>query len=174
MLFFFFLLPPKFHFGILLQLQEYYPFCDVIYSGLEDKKPQTSLGVALEGALTLAIAAAPAAASLAQPLASVCLILQSLFITVWIGTGEGTIGLCPKLQHFHLAGFKMCLWAPQELIAWRITVGHLAVLQVLEPHKIFGDELPGLPKDGVPPPSIYSTGETKNQSVEVSKVYCLL
>lgn len=52
-------------------------------------------------------------------------------------------------QDLHLACFSMGLGTPQELIAWRITVGHLPVLQVLQLHQILGHELPGLTKDAV-------------------------
>ena len=58
------------------------------------------------------------------------------------------------LQHLHLIGLNTGSRAPQELLVWRITTGHLSVLQVLLLHQIFGDELSGLPKDPLPPPRI--------------------
>ena len=45
---------------------------------------------------------------------------------------------------------------PQELTAWRITVRHLPVLQVILLHSICGDELLGLPINEMLPPSIHS------------------
>ena len=61
-------------------------------------------------------------------------ISQSFFIISGEVTGNSIIDLCQKFQDFHLAGFKMCFGAPEKLITWRITVGNLAVLQVLQPH----------------------------------------
>jgi len=87
---------------------------------------------------------------------SLLLISQSFFILWWEGTGDCINDFCQKFQDFHFAGFTMGSWAPQELITWRITVGNLAVLQVLHRHKVFGDELPGLSVDEVFSPSIYS------------------
>ena len=58
-----------------------------------------------------------------------------------------------NLQHLHLIGQRSSP-APQELVVQRITIGHLAVVQVLLLHQIFGDEPSGLPKVPVPPPSI--------------------
>ena len=58
------------------------------------------------------------------------------------------------LQHLHLIGLNTGSRAPQELLVWRITTGHLSVLQVLLLHQIFGDEPSGLPRDPEPPPSI--------------------
>ena len=78
---------------------------------------------------------------------SLFLISQSLFIMEWEGTGDGIMNLGQKLQDSHLAGLSMGSRAPQELVAWRITVGHLAVLQVLFLNQILGDELPGIPED---------------------------
>ena len=58
-----------------------------------------------------------------------------------------------NLQHLHLIGQRSSR-APQELVVWRIAIGHLSVLQLLLLHHIFGDEPSGLSKDPVPPPSI--------------------
>ena len=60
-----------------------------------------------------------------------------------------------EFKNFHFACFSMGSRAPQELIAWRITVGHLAVFQVPFLHQILGDELLGIPMDEVLPSSIY-------------------
>ena len=87
---------------------------------------------------------------------SLCLISQSLLIEVWEGTRDCMEDLGQNLQYLHLTGLSTSSWAPQELIARRITIGHLAVVQVFLLHQIFGDEPPGLPKDPVPPPSIDS------------------
>lgn len=92
---------------------------------------KTLLAMALEGAPTSAVAAALAASN--GP-CSLFFIFQSLSVTGRESTGDGIVDLRQKLQDFHLAGFKMCFRTPQELVAWRITAGHLAVLQVLEPH----------------------------------------
>ena len=59
------------------------------------------------------------------------------------------LDLGQKLQDFHLARFCERFRTPQELIARGIAARHLAVLQVLFPHQIFCDELPGLSKDEV-------------------------
>ena len=44
---------------------------------------------------------------------------------------------------------------PQELIASKVAVRHLPVLQVTLPHPHMGQQLPGLPKDGVLPPGTH-------------------
>ena len=43
----------------------------------------------------------------------------------------------------------------QELKSYRISVGHLPAFQIFFLHKIFSDEIPGLPKDEVIHPRIY-------------------
>ena len=59
------------------------------------------------------------------------------------------LDLGQKLKDFRLAGFCERFRTAQELIARGIAAGHLPVLQVLFPHQIFCDELPGLSKDEV-------------------------
>ena len=61
------------------------------------------------------------------------------------GSGVLIIELGKKFQDFHLAG----LGSPQELIVWRITVGHLLVYKVFFLHQILGDKLSWLPRNEV-------------------------
>ena len=86
---------------------------------------------------------------------SLFLISQSFLIPVWEGSGVNPIDLGKKLQDFHLAGFSMGPWTPPEFISWRITIGHLRVLQILFLHQIFDDELLGLPVDEILLPSTH-------------------
>ena len=82
------------------------------------------------------------------------LISQSLVIEVWEGTRDRILDFGQNFQHLHLIGLSIRSRAPQELVERRITIGHLAVVEVPLLHQIFGDELSGLPKDGVLPPSL--------------------
>jgi len=104
---------------------------------------------------------------------SLLLISQNFFILWWEGTGDYIIDFCQKLQDFDFTGFRMGSWAPQELLTWRITVGNLAVLQVLHRHKVFGDELPGLSVDEVFSPSIYSHHIQESPDVFLSSTVAL-
>jgi len=79
---------------------------------------------------------------------------QSLIIEVWEGTRDRILDLGQNFQHLHLIGLSISSQAPQELVARRITIGHLAVVGVPLLHQIFGDELSGLPKDGVLQPTL--------------------
>ena len=94
---------------------------------------------------------------------SLHLISQSLVIEFWEGTRGLILDLGHNFQHLHLSGLSISSRAPQELVARRITIGHLAVVEVPLLHQIFGDELSGLPKDGVlqhtlmPTPRAHST-----------------
>ena len=94
---------------------------------------------------------------------SLHLISQSLIIEVWEGTRDLILDLGQNFQHLHLSGLSIRSRAPQELIARRITIGHLAVVEIPLLHQILGDELSGLPKDGVlqhtlvPAPRAHST-----------------
>ena len=94
---------------------------------------------------------------------SLRLISQSLVIEVWEGTRDRILDLGQNFQHLHLSGLSISSRAPQELVARRITIGHLAVVEVPLLHQIFSDELSGLPKDGVlqhtvvPAPRAHST-----------------
>ena len=94
---------------------------------------------------------------------SLHLISQSLVIEVWEGTRDRILDLGQNFQHLHLSGLSISSRAPQELVARRITIGHLAVVEVPLLHQIFSDELSGLPKDGVlqhtvvPAPRAHST-----------------
>ena len=84
---------------------------------------------------------------------SLRLISQSLSIEVWEGSRDRIMDHGQNLQHLHLIGQRSSR-APQELVVWRIAIGHLSVLQLLLLHQIFGDEPSGLLKDPRPPPSI--------------------
>ena len=65
------------------------------------------------------------------------------------GRMDRILDLGQELQDFLLADFCERFRTSQELTARGIAAGHLAVLQVLFPHQIFCDELPGLSKDEV-------------------------
>lgn len=71
--------------------------------------------------------------------------VQSLFVPGCEGTGDRMIDHGEKPQDPRIAGLSVGSQTPQELVACRITVGHL----VLKFHQILGDELLGLPKDKV-------------------------
>ena len=56
---------------------------------------------------------------------SLHLISQSLVIEVWEGTRDLILDLGQNFQHLHLSGLSISSRAPQELVARRITIGHL-------------------------------------------------
>ena len=66
---------------------------------------------------------------------------QCFIVLVWPAPWIFLIQPGQKLQDNHLAGFKECSGAPEELMLFWLSKGDSPVLQVLLPYKHFGDEL---------------------------------
>ena len=83
------------------------------------------------------------------------LIAHTLCTQGWEGPGIQAIDPEQMLQDLTLAGLRVGLGTPQELVVGGVAVGHLPVLQVALLHPHFGEQLRGLPTDAVLLPCIH-------------------